>query len=421
VPRAFQPALYDVRAMTEHIQANRTSVTGAVRSIHIIGGGAFGLSAACELRARGWRVDLLDAAAHIPAPAGASTDISKIVRMDYGPDEIYTELAEQALAGWDGWNASGPAAPLYHEDGFLLLARRPFQPGDFEYESFEVLRRRGHRVERLEPSLTATRFPAWSTREYPDGYFNPRAGWAESGRAVAWMLSRARAAGVRIHEGMRVERLAERGSRVTGAVAVDGSAFQADAILVAAGAWTPSFLPHLNHVMRATAQPVVHFRIADAGSWQAPRFPVWAADIAGTGWYGFPALPDGTLKIGHHGPGRSVDPDEPREVLPSEVQRFRDFFDAHFPALAGSPVSSTRLCLYCDTFDGDFWIGADPDRPGLVVAAGDSGHGFKFAPVLGRVIADTVEGRANRWSATFGWRSRTRDSKEAARALGPPI
>lgn len=390
------------------------------RSIVIIGGGAFGLSAAWELRTRGWTVDLLDAAARIPASTAASTDISKIVRMDYGPDEIYTELAEEALAGWDRWNESLPA-PLYHEDGFLVLSRRPFQPGEFEYESLAVLRRRGHDVERLDSSIRSTRFPAWSTRAYPDAYFNPRAGWAESGRAIAWLFSQARAAGVRVHEGARFDRLVERGSRVAGAIVRDGSAFHADAVLVAAGAWTPVLLPHLNDVMRATGQPVVHFRIADPLSWQPPRFPVWAADIATTGWYGFPALPDGTLKVGHHGPGRAVDPDGPRDVLPSEEQRFRDFLDEHFPALAGSPISAARLCLYCDTFDGNFWIGADPDRPGLVVAAGDSGHGFKFAPVLGRVIADAVEARPNRWSTAFGWRRRTRDSKEAARALTPPF
>lgn len=399
------------------------NAAGGIRirgSIVVIGGGVFGVSAAWELRTRGWTVDLLDAAPHIPAPAAASTDISKIVRMDYGPDEIYTELAETALAGWAKWNQLLPA-PLYHEDGFLVLSRRPFQPGDFEYESLAVLRRRGHPVQRLERSARAARFPAWSTHVYPDAYFNPRAGWAESGRTLAWLASQARTAGVRIHENVRFDRFKERGSQVIGVVAVDGSEFHADVILSAAGAWTSAVLPHLKNVMWATGQPVVHFHISDPSSWQAPHFPVWAADIAETGWYGFPSLPDGTLKIGHHGPGRRVDPDEPRHVLPIEVHRFRDFVDEHFPALAGSPVSASRLCLYCDTFDGNFWIGADPDRPGLVVAAGDSGHGFKFAPVLGQVIADAVEGRSNRWTATFGWRARTRDSKEAARALAPPI
>ena len=87
------------------------------------------------------------------------------------------------------------------------------------------------------------------------------------------------------------------------------------------------------------------------------------------------------------------------------------------PALSGAPVASTRLCLYCDTFDGDFWIDRDSDRAGLIVAAGDSGHGSKFAPVLGPLIADVVERRPNPWSSRFAWRARLADGKEAARAI----
>ena len=82
-----------------------------------------------------------------------------------------------------------------------------------------------------------------------------------------------------------------------------GSEFVADVVVVAAGAWTSTLIPDLDRVMWATGQPVVHLQVARPAEWQAPRFPVWAADIARTGWYGFPALDDGTLKIWHHGRG----------------------------------------------------------------------------------------------------------------------
>ena len=169
--------------------------------------------------------------------------------------------------------------------------------------------------------------------------------------------------------------------------------------------------------MWTTGQPVVHFVVDDPSAWQAPRFPVWAADIAHSGWYGFPALPDGTLKIGHHGRGRRVDPDAPRTVLAEEEDQFRQFVRRHLPRLGDARIRLTRLCLYCDTFDGDFWIDEDPSRPGLFVAAGDSGHGVKFAPVLGPLIADVIERKPNAWKDRFKWRTRVRDGKEAARAL----
>lgn len=387
---------------------------GHARSIIIVGAGVFGLTAARALRRRGWMVDVIDPGP-VPRPAAASTDISKVIRADYGADALFTSMADAALAGWERWNARWPAA-LYHQDGFLVLAAHPMQPGDFELESYTLLQARGHPVERLDALRSAGRFPAWSQAQYPDGYFNPRAGWAESGNVVARLAAEAAAAGVRLHADARFDRLLETDSRVTGVRTADGRDLRAEAVLVAAGAWTPTLLPDLSHVMWATGQPVVHLAVPDPRPWQPPRFPVWAADISHAGWYGFPALDDGTLKIARHGAGRRVDPDGPRTILPEEEAWFHDFLRAHLPAAAGAPVRATRLCLYCDTFDGNFWIDHHPARPGLIVAAGDSGHAFKFAPVLGPLIADVVEQKPNQWRARFAWRDRGPDGREAARS-----
>ena len=336
--------------------------------------------------------------------------------MDYGADELYTAMGEAALSGWDRWNATW-GSPLYHQDGFLLLTTETMQPGGFEHESFSLLRRRGQAPERIQADDLIGRFTGWAAGRYRDGYFSPRAGWVESGHVLARLAAEAAAQGVLLAEGVAFDRLLETDGGVAGIRTTDGAELRADAVLVAAGAWTPALLPHLAGVMWTVGQPVVHLTVEHAAAWQAPRFPVWAADISRTGWYGFPALPDGTLKIGRHGPGRRVHPDEPRTVLPSELGPFREFVHESLPALAGAPIAATRLCLYCDTFDGDFWIDHDPERAGLVVAAGDSGHGFKFAPVLGPLIADVVERRPNPWSPRFSWRARVADGKEAARAM----
>ena len=387
------------------------------RSIVIVGAGVFGLTAAWKLSARGWQVAVVDPGP-VPRPTAASTDISKVVRADYGADELYSTMGEAALEGWDRWNARW-GAPLYHQDGFLLLATGALAPGQFEHDSLTLLGSRGHAIERLNAHTRATRFPAWSAATYPDGYFNPRAGWVESGKVIARLAVEVRAAGVQLQEQARFERLLERNARVTGVRTSDGRDWHADAVLVAAGAWTPFVLPQLADVMWATGQPVVHVKVENAAGWQAPRFPVWAADISGSGWYGFPALADGTLKMANHGAGRRVHPDEPRAILPAEETRFRAFVRESLPALSHAPIVATRLCLYCDTFDGNFWIDHDPARAGLIVAAGDSGHAFKFAPVLGNLVADVVERKPNEWAARFRWRPRGRDGKEAARAESP--
>ena len=98
--------------------------------IVVVGAGVFGTVAALELRARGYGVTLLDPGP-LPHEAAASTDVSKMIRMDYGSDVFYHELAEAALEGWDRWNAEWPR-PLYHETGFLILSRGRMVEGGFE-------------------------------------------------------------------------------------------------------------------------------------------------------------------------------------------------------------------------------------------------------------------------------------------------
>ncbi|HEX3761165.1 MAG TPA: FAD-dependent oxidoreductase, partial [Kofleriaceae bacterium] len=98
----------------------------------VIGGGIFGVTAAVELRARGCDVTLVDPGP-LPHPLAESTDISKIVRCDYGADADYTALGERALDGWRRWNAAW-AVPRFHETGVAFLTRSPMQPGEFEHD-----------------------------------------------------------------------------------------------------------------------------------------------------------------------------------------------------------------------------------------------------------------------------------------------
>lgn len=383
-----------------------------IDDVLVVGAGVFGAAAALELRRRDARVTLLDVGP-VPGETASSTDVSKMVRMDYGSDVFYHEIGEAALAGWDAWNRDWPR-PLYHETGFLVLARGGMRPGGFEHESLRVLLERGYRPERIGGRALSARWPEWHGEALADGYFNPRAGWAESGEVVARLVTLAVDAGAELRADGFAELVGERG-RVVGARTRRGTTIRAGHVLVCAGAWTPVLLPELRGLLRPVAQPVLHFRVDDVERFRGDRFPAFAADIAGSGWYGFPALSDGRLKLGHHGPGRETDPDGRGAVDIRHVERARAFFAEAIPALADAPLVGERVCMYCDSFDGDLWIDHDPGRPGLVVAAGGSGHGFKFAPLLGPLTADVVERRHNRWAARFCWRALGARRTEEAR------
>jgi glycine/D-amino acid oxidase-like deaminating enzyme len=382
----------------------------------IVGAGINGVTAAIELRKRGRDVALVDPGP-LPHPLAASTDISKAVRAAYGADEDYTEMAERAIQGWRNWNKEF-GLELFHEVGFLFLRRQMMQPGDFEFESFDLLTRRGHKIERIKPGRLRERFPAWDGEPYQDGFVNLEGGYAESGRVVGTLVKHAVSLGVALREGARFAELDQSGERVTGIVLQDGQRISGDAVLMTVGAWTPYLLPFTKPFFRATGHAVFHLKPRNPELFAPECFPVFADDISSTGYYGFPLNRDGVVKVANHGPGREMSPDSSqREVTPDDEMRLREFLSRALPALADAPIAYTRVCMYCDTNDGDFWIAPDPERPGLVVAAGDNGHGFKFAPVLGEIIADAVEGKANPLLHKFRWRPEVRpgEKKEAAR------
>lgn len=378
----------------------------------VAGAGIFGLTAALELRRRGHSVRLLDPGP-VPHPLAASTDISKVVRLEYGADEAYTALAERAIEGWRRWNDELGAA-LYHETGVLFLRRAPLAPGTLEQDSLEVVARRGHRPELLDAAAVRRRFPAWNADRYAHGTYDPEGGFVESGKVVAALAARAREVGVEVSEGAAFARLFADGG---GIVTAGGERMEADQVVLALGAWTPHALPWLAAEFRSTGHPVFHLAPADTGAFSATMFPVFCADITATGYYGFPLL-NGVVKIARHGPGRPMHPQSPeRAVTDEETRELRAFLSTAFPRLADAPIAYTRICLYCDSWDGHFWIARVPDRSSAVLAAGDSGHAFKFAPVLGPLIADVVEGRSDPLQERFRWRPGVRPAswQEATR------
>jgi glycine/D-amino acid oxidase-like deaminating enzyme len=234
---------------------------------------------------------------------------------------------------------------------------------------------------------------------------------------VSALIERARAAGVELREKLAFEALDERDGRIAGARFAGGIRLDGDCVVAALGAWSASALPFAADWFRSVGMPVFHLRPDDPSQFAAERFPVFGADISTTGWYGFP-LHAGVVKIANHGPGRAMHPSSPaRVVTDEETAALRAFLADTFPSLAGAPIVNTRVCCYSDTWDGHFWIARDPERAGLVIATGGSGHAFKFAPELGGMIADAVEERAYRWEKKFRHRPDVRAvrNEEAAR------
>ncbi len=356
----------------------------------VVGAGINGVTAAIELKNRGHSVALVDPGP-LPHPLAASTDISKAVRAAYGADEEYTDLAEHSIKRWREWNREF-GTQFYHEVGVMFVRCRELKPGDFEHESFKILESRGHKIERMYSARAWKRFPAWNPELYRDGVLELEAGYAESGRVVASLIGHAKSLGVELREGAQFSQLDQDDDRVKGIVLEDGRRIASDAVVMAVGAWTPYLLPFTKKFFRSSGQPVFHLKPREPELFAPERFPVFGADITTTGYYGFP------------------------------INRDRGSQFSQLPPLADAPIVYSRICMYCDTHDGHFWIAQDPERQGLVIAAGDSGHGFKFGPVLGEIIADAVEEKPNPILHKFRWRPELRagSGTDVARFRGNP-
>ncbi len=387
----------------------------------IVGAGIFGVTTALELRRRGYSVTLIDPGP-LPYPLAASTDVSKVVRMEYGSDRQYMRMVIRAIEGFHRWNEQF-GEKLYHETGVLMVAKGTISDSEYLDNSLRMLLEEGQTPERLSGDDIARRFPAWrSAGAYVEGFYHARGGYAESERVVRRLVEQAARAGVAVRAGQTADEFLSRGNRVSGMRTREGETFLADHTVVAAGSWTPWLMPELQQVMRATGHPIFHLKPTDPTLFTAPNFVVFTADTSRTGWYGFPLLREGIVKVAHHGIGLPLHPEHDERIIYEEdFAHLRSFLRATFPALLDAEIVYTRRCLYNDTLDEHLWIDRHPEKEGLSVATGGSGHGFKFGPVLGELIADVVEDRPNDWSQKFRWRLLPPETQgqEASRFHGP--
>ena len=389
----------------------------------ILGAGIFGVTTAIELCKRKYSVALLNPG-HIPHPLAESTDISKIIRMEYGTDVEYMEMVEECLPVWREWNDFFKTK-LFHETGFLLLSQQSLDvnKNSFESASYHNLIKKKYKPERLNKNELAKRFPFINAEKYPDAFYHTIGGYAESGKVVETLTRYAKQLGCHIYEEQTATEFDISNNTVTGVKTKEarpddrvgrGNFFPAGHVIVCAGNLTPFLVPGLKPYMKITGHPVFHIKPSQPALYSYPMMTVFAADISNTGWYGFPLHPtEHVVKIANHGTGLTInDPEkDERKVYDADISHLKKFLSESIPSLINDPIVYTRRCCYTDTLDGHFWIDNHPEIKNLTVGSGGSGHGFKMGPLLGNMIATVAEGGNHKWSARYRWRHLDQASK----------
>ncbi len=366
--------------------------------VAVVGAGVFGAWTAYQLNRAGAAVVLLDA--YGPGNSRASSGgESRIIRMGYGPDEIYTRMAQRSLGLWqelfDRIDHDEEPRRLFQPTGVLWLARENDRYCKAMLETFqrcEVTHQRFDRSELLH------RYPQLALGPATWGILEPASGVLMARESVQAIVGEAQVAGVTyLQDAVTLPDLTLSSEPDAGFHSVDtasGNKLFAKQFVFACGPWLPKLFPSLlSELIHVSRQEVFFLGVpaSDPASYSPEKMPAWIDfnDLA----YGIPNLDNRGFKIAIDAHGPPFDPETGDRLVSSEsVSAVRAYLAQRMPALANAPVTETRVCQYENTSNGDFLIDRHPAFENVWLVGGGSGHGFKHGPAVGEHVVDLISG-----------------------------
>jgi sarcosine oxidase len=355
--------------------------------VAVIGAGVFGSWTAWHLRRQKKRVLLVDAwgPGHSRSSSGGE---SRIIRMGYGADAIYTNMAQRSLTQWKELFERTDNA-LFCPTGVVWIGR---DDDPYTLATRATLADAGVPTEIVSAAELARRYPQMRL-ENPIalGILEPESGAIMARRAVAAVVQDAIGNGV---DYIRESVVSPSGnSRPTSLRTSSGDTIHADEFVFACGPWLPKMFPDLLAKRIYPTRQEVFFFAPPAGDqrFTSPQLPVWIDFTVPQGAYGFPDLEARGVKLAFDRHGDAFDPDSgDRTVSRENVAQARQFLAERFPALRDAPLTETRVCQYENTSNGDFLIDRHPDFQNVWLVGGGSGHGFKHGPAVGEYATSQI-------------------------------
>jgi sarcosine oxidase len=351
----------------------------------VLGLGGMGAAAAAELARRGRRVLGLErfSFAH---DRGSSHGQTRIIRTAYFEHPDYVPLVRRAFSGWYALEQR-QGAPLLTECDLVTIARPDSELRAGVLASAE---QHGLPIEHLSPSELRRRFPAFTFDDSFLGVVEGSAGFLRVEDCLHTLLREAGALGAELHA--EEPALSWGASDKAVAVHTARGEYRAAALVITAGPWARQLLGRWGKSLSLMRQVMLWFAPPDPAPFRRDVFPIFLVDVPGGPFYGLPAIDPAGMKVArHYGAPTVTSPDEvSREVTDEDEQAVRAFLRKHIPGADG-PRARGSVCIYTLTPDHHFLIDHHPEHAHVALAAGFSGHGFKFAPVVGEILADLVE------------------------------
>ena len=351
----------------------------------VVGAGVFGAWTAYHLRKSGRSVALLDQ--YGPANSRASSgDESRILRMGYGAEEIYTRWALHSRELWIELFDAVNQPELFQQTGALWT---PLPSDRRAVETRTTFKKCGVAFEDLDAAGLQARFPQFRFTSERVGIFEPKAGVLVARKAVTQVVAEA------VRNGVEYFRQAASAPEGGGIKTSSGGGIQAGLFVYACGPWLPKIFPELlAGRIRATRQEVFYFGTPPGDRrFSPPQMPAWIDFGDERCPYVLPEVENRGFKLAFDRHGPEFDPDTGDRVT-TGVDAARAFLGERFPALAEAPLLESRVCQYENTWNGDFLIDRHPDFDHVWLAGGGSGHGFKHGPAVGEYLTKLIDGKA---------------------------
>lgn len=356
----------------------------APRDVVVVGLGAIGSAALAHLARRG--LATLGIEQFVPGHEhGSSHGATRIIRLGYFEHPSYVPLARAAYGLWRQLEAQ-TGERLLHVTGIVEIGD---PDGELIAGSLASARLHGLAHQVLDGDAAMRRFPAFKIARDFVGVFQPDGGFLAAEPAIHAHLALARDAGAEVRSNETVRAIEPIAGHVR--VVTDRGIVEAGHAVVAAGSWLTTLLPELAVPLRVTRQALGWFSPLQAELFAPDRFCVFMLETDGGIFYGFPPHAGAGVKFAkHHHENETIDPARPtRPFGDADEALLRAALRMHLPAADGALLAA-KTCRYTMAPDGDFIIDRLPGHPQIIVASPCSGHGFKFAPVIGEILADLV-------------------------------
>jgi sarcosine oxidase len=348
----------------------------------VIGVGGMGSAATYHLARRGARVLALEQF-DVPHDRGSSHGVNRIIRLGYAEHPSYVPLLRRAYALWRDLEAAAGEQLLFITGGFDIGAPEgALVPGVLRSCTLHDLP-----YEVLDAQALNARHPGYGLRDPLVGVFQQESGFVLAERSVIAHVEAAHALGAAVHAREPVVGWEAAGGRVH--VRTTRGRYAASHLVITAGPWASSVVPLLGDVAVPERQVLLFTQPRQPVLYQMDRFPIFNMEAPEGHFYGFPVHGVPGFKIGkyHHlrqdGNPATMD----REVHAEDEQALREAVARYFPD-ANGPTLAMKTCIFTNTPDEHFIIDRHPDEPSVTIAAGFSGHGYKFCSVIGEAIAD---------------------------------